>query len=270
MRLWRGSGGMLCIPVDDHARNAGTSNLKSSLKNSIDLFFHKSGPSYLLIATLQLKILWNIWRYKDLTTGDTSGYFLTAAQWAERWTHQIHWSPLYTSFYGLMIYITDDVYIATILHRCIIVMAVTLGVLALMRKIIPPGYALLIAIWWAILPINFDTLYEVHLFAVLPVLVALLIAASWSTRASRGFVLAVLIAATVLVRNELIIAVIVFGLGCLAWEIRTLNLEPQPTWLAWRRSPWDMDCRYFWLSWSAASFIRLRILSTRSYMKRAK
>ena len=32
--------------------------------------------------------------------------------------------------------------------------------------------AWLLAAWWAVLPVNFDTLYEVHLFALLPVLAA--------------------------------------------------------------------------------------------------
>jgi hypothetical protein len=58
------------------------------------------------------------------------------------------------------------------LHRAVIVMAATLGVLAVMRRLLPPALGLLIAMRWAILPINFETLYEVHLFALLPVLAA--------------------------------------------------------------------------------------------------
>src|SRR5262245_48939376 len=89
--------------------------------------------------------------------------------WSERFAVNIVWSPLYTAFYGSVFALTKNVYAATTLHRIIIVIAVTLGVLAVMRKLLPPvALALLVASWWAILPINFDTLSEVHLFALLP------------------------------------------------------------------------------------------------------
>src|SRR5438045_8522626 len=37
--------------------------------------------SYALIAALQLRVIWNVWKYKDLTYGDTSNYFINAASW---------------------------------------------------------------------------------------------------------------------------------------------------------------------------------------------
>src|SRR5260370_5432346 len=125
--------------------------------------------------------------------------------WYERFADNIVWSPLYTTFYGTVFMLTKDVYVATTLHRIIIVIAATLGVLAVMRKLLPPALAFLIAAWWAILPINFDTLSEVHLFALLPVLAAWLIAGSRDTPLGRGTALAILVAATILVRYELIL-----------------------------------------------------------------
>jgi hypothetical protein len=107
----------------------------------------KAWPAYLLIALIQTKVLWGIWPGRDLTVGDTSAYFASARQWAENFSVNIQWSPLYTSFYGTLLKITNDAYAATTLHRIVIVMAATFGVLAPMRKLLPPALALLIGSW---------------------------------------------------------------------------------------------------------------------------
>ena len=138
------------------------------VQNWAGAFFRMPWPSYVLVALLQLKVIWNIWRFRDLTSGDTSSYFVSAYSWYEGLRDNFAWSPLYTSFYGTVFTVVPDAYAATIIHRTIIAMAATLGVLALMRRLLPPALALSVAIWWAVLPINFDTLYEVHLFALLP------------------------------------------------------------------------------------------------------
>jgi uncharacterized membrane protein YwzB len=46
--------------------------------------------------------------------------------------------------------------------------------------------ALLIAVWWAIQPLNYDTLNEVHLFSLLPVLIAGIVARAGLTAHARG------------------------------------------------------------------------------------
>jgi hypothetical protein len=196
--------------------------------------FDKAWPSYALVSLLQLKILWKIWVFRDLTTGDTSSYFSMAYQWYENFAVNIVWSPLYTSFYGSIFMLTRDAYAATILHRVIIVVAATLGVLAVMRTLLPPALALLIAAWWAILPINFETLYEVHLFALLPILAAWLVAAWKDSPWNRGTALAILVTATALVRNELIVAVIVFTAVCLVRELAELRQDSKAGTGAWR------------------------------------
>lgn len=175
--------------------------------------------SYVLVGALQIKILWNIWRYRDLTTGDTSSYFLSAWRWSQDLSNNILWSPLYTTFYGIMLQILNDVYAATTFHRVVIVLCATLGVLALARRILPPAYALLIAVWWASLPIVYDTLYEVHLFAVLPIIGILMLATLPSTPLVRGCILAALVATTVLVRNEYVVALVLLAAAALVYEI---------------------------------------------------
>lgn len=186
--------------------------------------------SYALIFLLNMKILWGIWLYRDLTTGDTSSYFLTAYRWSKQHATDILWSPLYTSFYGEALSLTHDIYAATILHRVAIVLLASVGVLAVMRRLLPPGIALLIAVWWSILPINHDTLYEVHLFGLLPMLVAFLIATTRPTSLQRGMVLAALLVITVLVRNEVSIAMLLFAIYCLFEEYRAAREDGRVEW----------------------------------------
>jgi hypothetical protein len=172
-----------------------------------------------MVAVLQAKVLWGIFRFRDLTTGDTSAYFVSAFAWSEQLSVNIVWSPLYTAFYGTVFALTDDASLATTLHRVVIVMAATLGVLAVMRMLLPGAIALAIASWWAILPINFNTLYEVHLFALLPILAAWLVGAGDASAPRRGAVLGVLVATAALVRNELFLAATLFAASSLGWEV---------------------------------------------------
>ena len=190
----------------------------------LDSIVSKAWPSYLLIGALQLKVIWGIWRWRDIAYGDTSSYFASAYRWSQDFTTNPIWSPLYTAFYGTIHLLAGDVYTSAILHRVIIVMAAALGVLAVLRMLLTPSLALLTAAWWVVLPINFDVLYEVHLFAFLPVLAAMIVAGSGDTPWTRGSALAILVAATFLARLELAVAVIVYGAICLYREA----LSPRP------------------------------------------
>lgn len=197
----------------------GRRSQMSTLSKVSDAFEKYASLSYAIVLAAAAKTLWGIWLYRDLTTGDTSAYFVTAVRWFERFETQILWSPLYTSFYGQTLFATHSVYGATTLHRVIIVIAAAVGVLALMRRLMSPGLALLVALWWTILPINFDTLYEVHLFALLPMLVVLIVASSGATPLHRGIILALLLGITALVRNETSVALIIFAGYCVFEEV---------------------------------------------------
>jgi hypothetical protein len=180
--------------------------------------------SYATIVLLQLKVVWGMWKYRDLSAGDTAGYFNGGYAWYESFSTGMAWSPLYTMFYGSLLHVSSHAYVATILHRLLIVFALTLLVLALMRRLLPSGIAWLVAAWWAVVPINFDALYEVHLFALIPVLGAWLLlthASPWA----RGAALAVMLAASILVRNELLVPTLALGLICLVAEIRAGHRE---------------------------------------------
>lgn len=185
--------------------------------------------SYTAIVLLQLKVVWRMWDYKDLTSGDTAYYFRSAYTWFDHQSVNVLFSPIYTAFYGTFLHIFSDIYAATILHRLIIIFASSLMVLALMRKLLPYGLALLISIWWAVLPINFNTLYEVHLFAVIPVLSACLLILSKPAIWARGGAIAILAGATVLVRNEILIGTLLLAVICIVWEVwqyRTAEQKP--------------------------------------------
>jgi hypothetical protein len=212
----------------------GRRSVAASIAAATDRALEKAWPSYAFITLLQLKIIWEMWRFRDLTIGDTSGYFVNAYRWFEAFKDIFIWSPLYTSFYGTVFMLTDDAYTATILHRVIIVMTATLGMLALMRRLLPPALALLVAMWWAILPINFETLYEIHLFALLPILAAWLAVAYGDTARRRGAALGILLGATILVRNELMVAFAVYGLICAVRELKAMRARQGSSRASWR------------------------------------
>jgi hypothetical protein len=191
---------------------------RSPLFRKLNPLFESPFFAYGMLFLVQLKIVWGIWRYKDLPFGDTSYYFVNAYRWFETFSVNLLWSPLYTAFYGTLLFFSKDVYLITILHRLIIVFAVTFLLFTLMRKILPQALAWMMTVWWAVLPINFFTLYEVHLFALIPILVAWNVVFYFPSGWSRGTALAILAGAAVLVRNELVISVVVFSACCIGWE----------------------------------------------------
>ena len=176
--------------------------------------------AYPAIFVLQLKVVWGLWLYKDLESGDTASYFLCARLWHALGITTFTWSPLYTIFYGSMLNLSSDAYAATMAHRLVMVLSLSVLVLALMRRLLAPQIAWLVAAWWVVLPINFDALYAVHLFAVIPILLAYLVLCWWPDSWGRGACLGILLVTAALMRNELAIPCAVFAAACLVYEIR--------------------------------------------------
>jgi hypothetical protein len=186
--------------------------------------------SYLMLVLLQLKVMWGVWRYRDLAPGDESGYYTLAFLWFKDLPVDIVWSPLYTLFLGTLMHLSTDAYFVTTLHRLIIVLVLDIMILALMRRLLPHWIAWLIAAWWAILPVNFDTTSTVHLFAVIPVLAAWLLILHKPSPWTRGGALAILLLTTVLVRYEYLVATAILGIVCLWWETKVAaQVEARPT-----------------------------------------
>jgi hypothetical protein len=176
--------------------------------------------AYGAVIAVTLRILWRVWDYKDLTFGDTSSYFLDAATWVHGLHDDIVWSPLYTDFLGTVLAVIHDPHTAVLIHRVAIVLAASLLALAVMRRLLGPALGLAAGIWWTVLPANFNVAYEVHLFGALPILLAVLVVARSPGRRARAAALGILVAATVLVRNELLVTDVGFAFALLAAELR--------------------------------------------------
>jgi hypothetical protein len=182
--------------------------------------FESRPVAFALLLVLQLKVVWGMGTLRDVTVGDTTSYFAEAYRWYAGGEVHVAWSPLYTAFYGSFLFLNPDPVWATFAHRLVIVVAAALLVLAVLRQLLPAGVAWACAAWWACLPIVFNTLYEVHLFAVVPVLVSWLLFLTAAGPWRRAAGLAVLGASAVLVRNELSVAFGLLGLVLVGYEWR--------------------------------------------------
>ena len=179
--------------------------------------------SYLSIFLIQLKTLWKIWEFHDLPFGDTSFYFKNAYRVAENFQIDLAWSPLYVLYYSFFIKITKDAYAATLLHHAVIVFILGFMVHFLMRKLLAPSVAWIMTAWWAILPVYFDSLYQVHLFALIPILGSAIVVQHNNQRWARGMALSLSFCTAVLVRNEYVVSFImlfVFVAMCEIWVFR--------------------------------------------------
>ena len=163
-----------------------------------------------LILLVLLKATWGLW-HRDLTYGDTSNYFQLAMRWFQSGQVNIVWSPLYTAYFGSWLFVTQDGASAVLLHRLFLIVISTIFVAWFALRSLPPLLAFALTCWWVVLPIHYDTLYEVHLFGALPMMVLSVIAVAMSSKWRMSVMLAVSIGATVLVRNEYVIAVTTFS-----------------------------------------------------------
>lgn len=188
--------------------------------DAIGRLLERPAVAYTAVLVLQLKVLWGAWRTRDLAFGDTASYYQKALSWFHHGTVDIAWSPAYTAFLGSFLHIADDPYFATIAHRVVIALALSALVLAVMRRLLSPTVAWLVAAWWATNPANYDAMYEVHMFAFVPVLLSIVLVGLSRSVAMRAAGLAVLAASIILVRNELVVSTACLFLLCWWWEAR--------------------------------------------------
>ncbi len=175
--------------------------------------------AYGAVLLVQARGLWGIWR-KDFDGGDTTSYFGYAQLWTDDLTVNIAWSPAYTAFLGTLNWLMEPIE-AELVHRVLIAFAAAVLVLALLRRLLPPWAALIGACWWAALPIVYATKYSVHLFAVLPLLIAALLLTNDPGGRRKGAALAVLVTSAVIVRNEAIVMAAVLAVALLIGELRS-------------------------------------------------
>lgn len=191
--------------------------------------------AYPAVFALELRFIWGIWSHKDTTAGDTSYYYLEALEWAQHLRGDIVLSPLYTSYLGTITWFVHDAATAVMAHRILLVLSAAVLVLAVGRALLGPTWGLLLAVWWAVVPSNFNVDYEVHLLGFFPVLVAILLVARSRTRAARGAALGCLVAGGFLIRQELFIAAAIFAVGIIfaEWRHREPRVRPSAYVLAY-------------------------------------
>ena len=163
----------------------------------------------LFILLLMAKVLWGYWE-RGITLGDTTNYFRNAVCWHESGTVNIVWSPLYTAYYGMWLNLSQNAVIATFLHRFGLIVITTTLVAWIGLLSLPRVLAMLLVSWWIVLPIHYDTLYEVHLFSTLPVLVLVIVSMSVSEKWRMPLIIGIALITTVLIRNEYVLALLVF------------------------------------------------------------
>jgi hypothetical protein len=186
--------------------------------------------AYASILLIQAKVLWGIWAHRDLTPGDTAQYFTMASRWADHLQVNPGFYPLYHGLWGSMQWLVPDAFSVTILHRVVIALGTTALLLAVLRRLLTPGIAWALALWWAVVPANYDVLYEIHLFGALVGLAIALVALRWSGLGARATVFGLLLASALLVRSENIVAAVVFGVIWLGYELWRRREGAGPSW----------------------------------------
>jgi hypothetical protein len=186
--------------------------------------------AYGSILAIQSKVLWGIWSHRDFSPGDTANYFVMASRWADHLNVEPGFYPLYQVLWGSLQWIVPDPFAVTILHRVLIALGATALVLAVLRRLLTPGIAWTIALWWAVLPTNYDVLYEIHLFGALVGLAITLVALRWTGLSGRATVFGLLLAAALLVRTEYLVAAFVFGAVWLGYELWRARRGAAPPW----------------------------------------
>ncbi len=184
--------------------------------------------AYGAIVALQLRIIWNIWNYRDLTRYDTAQYFIGAVSWTHGLHTDIIYSPFYEMLWGTILWVVHSVYAAAIIDRVAIIVGAAVLVLAVMRALVGPVIGMLMAVWWVIIPANFDGVYEVHLFGLLPILIAILVVYRVPRRVGLGVGFAILVGSAALIRNELILSAGLFAVALVFYEIRQRAVHTTP------------------------------------------
>jgi hypothetical protein len=180
---------------------------------------HSAWVYALFVAALLLKVLWGYWA-RDLTFGDTSSYFRDATTWSRTREINIVWSPLYTAYFGTWWSLLGDAVSATLAHRVALIVLSTGLVAWLAWRTLPQALAVLLVAWWIVLPIHYDTLYEVHLFGAIPLIVLTLLVHGVPLRWRLPLWMSVTLTTFLLVRNEYIVlfAVLCTAVGWGIWK----------------------------------------------------
>lgn len=162
--------------------------------------------------------MWRIWDYKDITDGDGCCYFEYACRNIYGGYMNLTFSPMYHLFNDLFLLFSDNGYFWCIASRITCAVTLSVLVLAFLRRMLPPVWAWLGAAWWTVLPVNFNSLYEVHLFSTIPTIACLILSTGKNTLWKRALIFGSLCLFAVGVRSELVLAAPIFLGVCLLFE----------------------------------------------------
>jgi hypothetical protein len=216
----------IAIPGDSRSTELSAPLRWACVLSHFAAFLSRPSVAYPLLALLQLKVLWGDWLYRDLENGDNLIYVQGALRWAELGAVELVWSPLYSVYYGAIILAVGEPASANWVQRALMTFATTLMVLAALRALLPSSIAWLLAAWWATLESVFNVTVEVHLFAILPLLLSIVLVTHLPGRWGRVLALGVLLTAAALVRNEYVVSAVLCGAFCVWVEVRQRRWLP--------------------------------------------
>ncbi len=186
----------------------------------------------LLLLALLLKLNWGIWENWEWAMGDSAHHYAGGAGVrGEWWSLPMAWAPLYLCYQGIVGAFFENPYLASLVHRIVVVFAVGFLQFEVFRRFVPVTTAWFLTVWWLAIDANLAPLYTVHLFAHGSNLVCLLALAMSRTTRQQGWALALLALSAVFVRSETIAAwafttVVLFAANGFRWGGRDRGTPP--------------------------------------------
>jgi hypothetical protein len=173
--------------------------------------------SYAIVAGVCLARLDGLFTFRDLPWADTAIYYRNSSRWLGRGLLTVDRGPLYVVVLAAARTVIDDAAIVVPAHRLIAALVLALATLAFLRRLFPSPIALVLATWAAIVPTQFDGLYEIHLVGAAACAVTAWAATYGERRGARVLVLGLLLIFS-LIRSELLAAAFVWGAACALYE----------------------------------------------------
>ncbi|MBI5568057.1 MAG: hypothetical protein HY870_24375 [Chloroflexi bacterium] len=176
---------------------------------------------YLSLAALQIKVVWGSWDQWDLPLWDGATYFVYGRQAANLLIFPpLEWSPAFAGYYALFHWLFGGLgpFVVYFAHRAVTLLLVMALLYRLLRVLLPAFIAWLLVVCWIVFQVGLNNYYVVHLFVLIPLLVAYRAAHSNSAW-GRNLLLIGLLTAT-FVRSELFLAVALVLVGRMVVDCR--------------------------------------------------
>ncbi len=161
---------------------------------------------FFAVLAIQLWQLRGILHARDLEMGDTAFDYSRSLGWLHDGTLYLVQSPLYSMLLGVLHAVLGDAQLGNTVVRVSAVLTLDLLLFAFLRRFIAGDVALLVVVWWASLPLIYDSLYTVHILGLVLPFGALALAARDRQHRHALWVLVLLVLAGLLVRPEFLIA----------------------------------------------------------------